>query len=502
MRVFGGCAALFAEKLRFSGGIFVLLAAEPPLPQTKESGGKAARSLTARRKSRACSQIGGRSPEKGNRWTRSDVEMIERTRNFFYGWMIVAVATLALVVSNGLSIGGIPVFYKPMREDLVAAGTVAGDAAESFIALGATLTFFFSGVLSPLAGWLIQRSRLKILMAAGCFMLGGALVAQALTSSPYVVYTSRTAMGVSLCLVGVLPSIVLVSNWFIRRRGLALGILLTGTSIGGVVIPQIATPLIAAYGWRNAMLFISLLVWAVLLPAILLFVKDRPEDIGSTPDGDTATFQEDRPSSAVFGLTLSQALKTPLFWTLAMCAAAVFYPIFVSTQQFILQAAKIGLTPQQASNGLSVLFLVSVTGKFLFGTLSDRFPPTRVMLICCFVMFTSTLVLINLTASTVFAFLIPFGFGYGGTFVLLQRIAADYFGNRDYPKILGLLIVIETVGASIGGLVTGKMADSAGGDYTNAFYAVIAVSGVAFLLTCALTILKRRERFHGDFELD
>jgi MFS family permease len=175
-----------------------------------------------------------------------------------------------------------------------------------------------------------------------------------------------------------------------------------------------------------------------------------------------------------------------------LCAAAVFYPIFVSTQQFILQAAKIGLSPQQASFGLSSLFFVSVLGKFLFGWLSDRFPPTRVMLACCLVMFASTLVLLNLTASTIFAFLIPFGFGYGGTFVLLQRIAADYFGNRDYPKILGVLIVIETVGASIGGLVTGRMADAAGGDYTKAFYAVIAVSGFAFVLTVMLEILSRR----------
>ena len=398
---------------------------------------------------------------------------------------------MALVVSNGLSIGGIPVFYRPMREDLVAAGSVAAANAESFVAFGATLTFFFAGVLSPVAGWLIQRFRLKTLMVAGCVLLGGALVAHALTSSPYVVYAARTVMGVSLCLVGVLPSIVLVSNWFVRRRGLALGILLTGTSIGGVVIPQIATPLIAAYGWRTAMIAVSMLVWVVLLPAVLLLVKDRPAEIEAQPDGE-ASATTASVSAASTGLTLAQALRTPLFWTLALCAAAVFYPIFVSTQQFILQAAKIGLSPQQASLGLSSLFFVSVLGKFLFGWLSDRFPPTRVMLTCCLVMFASTLVLLNLTASTIFAFLIPFGFGYGGTFVLLQRIAADYFGNRDYPKILGVLIVIETVGASIGGLVTGRMADAAGGDYTKAFYAVIAVSGFAFLLTVVLEILSRR----------
>ena len=98
--------------------------------------------------------------------------MGNRGTKFFYGWAIVAVGTLALVVSNGLSIGGIPVFYKSIREDFVSAGSVASNSAESFIAFGATLTFFFSGVLSPIAGSLIQRFRLRNLMLVGCGLLG------------------------------------------------------------------------------------------------------------------------------------------------------------------------------------------------------------------------------------------------------------------------------------------------------------------------------------------
>lgn len=407
---------------------------------------------------------------------------------FFYGWAIVAVATLALVVSNGLSIGGIPVFYKSIREDFVAAGSVPFANAESFVAFGATLTFFFSGVLSPIAGSLIQRFRLRNLMLVGCGLLGGALIIHSQTTTPWIVYASRTVMGISLCLVGVLPSIVLVSNWFVRRRGLALGILLTGTSIGGVVIPQIATPLITAYGWRTAMLILSFIIWVLLVPAIIFLVKDRPQEMGMLPDGEPIPVDIPTPV-AVSGKTLREALATSKFWILALCAAAVFYPIFVTTQQFILQATKIGLTPQQASFSLSALFGVSVAGKFLFGWLSDRFAPANVMVACCAVMFASTLVLLNLTQSTVFLFLLPFGFGYGGTFVLLQRIAADYFGNREYPKILGVLIVIETVGAAIGGMVTGRLADASGGDYTSAFYAVIAVSGLAFVMTVILGLM-------------
>src|SRR5690606_35518172 len=119
--------------------------------------------------------------------------------------------------SNGLSIGGIPVFYRSIREDFVGSGAVAAGSAESFIAFGAMLTFFFSGVLSPLAGWLIQRFRLRDLMLAGSAMLGGALIVHSQTTSPWVVYAARTVMGVSLCFVGVPPSIVLVSHWFVRR---------------------------------------------------------------------------------------------------------------------------------------------------------------------------------------------------------------------------------------------------------------------------------------------
>lgn len=417
---------------------------------------------------------------------------------FFYGWVIVAVATLALVISNGLSIGGIPVFYRSIREEFVAIGAVSPDHAESFIAFGATLTFFFAGMLSPFAGWLIARFPLKNLMAAGCIMLGVGLVLHASTDSQVPVYAARILMGTSLCLVGVLPSIVLVSNWFVVRRGLALGILLTGTSIGGVVIPQIATPMISAFGWRNAMLALSLIVWLILLPAVLFLVKDRPSDIGSLADGFPNGPDRNRTStktgSVVSGMSVTEAIRTPIFWIFAATAALVFYPIFVTTQQFILylQSPKIGLSAVQGSFALSSLFFVSISGKFLFGYLSDRMMPTTVMLICCSVMFLSTLVLLGLSAATAYYFVLPFGFGYGGTFVLLQRLAADYFGNRDYPKILGILIVVETVGASVGGLITGRMTDAAGGDYTNAFYLVIAATGGALLLVVVLVLLSRR----------
>ena len=228
-------------------------------------------------------------------------------KKFFYGWVIVGVSTLALVVSNGLSIGGLPVFYKPLIEDLVANGGVAGDKSQSMMGGAAGLTFLFAGFFAPVAGYLLTKISIKIMMCIGCVILGGALIIYSQSNSAGFVYLAHSLLGTSLGFVGVLVNTVLISNWFRRNRGLAMGIVLTGTSFGGVVIPQIATPLIAAYGWRTAMISVSLLVWVVLLPAAVFLVRSRPSDMGLFPDGDaSAPVDADNKPMDLTGLTLRE----------------------------------------------------------------------------------------------------------------------------------------------------------------------------------------------------
>lgn len=410
---------------------------------------------------------------------------------FHYAWIIVAIATLTLIISNGLAIGGLPPFYKPIREEFVRTGAVDAAHAESFIANCANITFLMSGVFSLLGGWLITRFRSKPLMLGGCVLLGGGLVLHSQAVTAEMVYLARFFMGASLGFIGVAPCVVLVSGWFNTARGTALGtalgIVLTGTSLGGFLIPLAAAPLISHYGWRNAMLAISVLVWLVLLPAIVFFVRER-----SDPD---ATGLETGDNTAD-GMTLRQAIKTPIFWVFATCAAVVFYPIFVTSQQFILylQTPKIGVSAEMAAFAQSALFAVSIGGKALAGIVSDRFRAVGVMVACSLIMFLASLVLLNLTAATSLLFLLPFALGYGGTFVLLQRLAADLFGRRELAKILGLITLIEVIGAAIGGRITGYLADRAGGDYTYAFYGVTIAAGLAFLTSLAIAASGKSRR--------
>ena len=147
---------------------------------------------------------------------------------------------------------------------------------------------------------------------------------------------------------------------------------------------------------------------------------------------------------------------------------------------------------QTASWLQSILFAVSICGKSLGGFLSDRFTSTRIMLYCGALMFLSTLVLLGLTAENALLFLVPFALGYGGTFVLLQRLASDYFGMKEYGKILGTIVMIEIAGSVVGGRVTGYLADRAGGDYTVAFYGVIVVTAGVLFCTVLLNLMYRR----------
>lgn len=233
------------------------------------------------------------------------------------------------------------------------------------------------------------------------------------------------------------------------------------------------------------MLAISSLVWLVLLPAIVLFVKEAPSR--------TENSAVEIPAE---GKTLAEAFKMPLFWLFGACAALVFYPIFVTSQQFILylQTPKIGVSANTAAIAQSTLFAVAIGGKTLAGVLSDRFRSDRVIVGCAALMFAATLVLFFLTDRTALLFLLPFALGYGGTFVLLQRLATELFGRRETGKILGTVTLIEVLGAAVGGRITGYLADQNGGDYTYAFYGVTVAAGLAFVATLVMQQVNRSVR--------
>ena len=192
----------------------------------------------------------------------------------------------------------------------------------------------------------------------------------------------------------------------------------------------------------------------------------------------------------------------PIFSIFGTTAALIFYTIFVVPQQLnlYLPSPVIGFTPSQAAGVQSLLFGLSVIGKFLYGFLSDRFPISKVMLVSAALMVISTLTFLYFNTVTIYVFAVIFGLNYGGMFVLLQLMVAEHFGVKEYGKILGAVILIETLGASSGTIITSKIADADGGDYTRAFYSLILITSLSFVATLTIHALYRKQNSLNDFE--
>lgn len=404
---------------------------------------------------------------------------------FFYGWLIVVVATLAMLVTNGLAVGGLPVFFKPLLTDL-------GITDRSVIGTATAVTFLISGGLSPVVGNLIGRLNLRVLMTIGCIFLGLGLFIYSRANGPKQIFVAHMLMGLALSFAALIPNTVLVSNWFRRQRGLAMGIVITGTSLGAMLIPQLAAPLIQKYGWRTAMLAVSSLIWFILIPAIWLVVRVHPREKGLGPDGEP-------PDKAVEGailnaapaqlpgLTLGEAVRTPMFYVFSICAATLFYSILAVVQQLnlYLQSPRVGMTLAAAANIQSTMGAASILGKLGFGWLSDRFPKVWVNMVCCGVLCLAGGLLLSLTAASAFPFAMAFGFGYGGAFVLVQLMVAECFGLRQLGRILGVILIVETIGGALGNYLTGQLAQAAG-DYSAGFTAVFGAAVIAFVASILL----------------
>ena len=397
----------------------------------------------------------------------------------FYGYWIIAVSTLAMMLSNGFSIGGLPAFYPEMLKEMGGLGQAPS------IAFASATTFVLSGLLSPVAGNLLRRMNLKLFMTIGCVLLGLALILYSQALVRQQIYAAHILFGLTLCFVSLIPNMVLMSNWFRKQRGTAIGIVVTGTSLGTVVIPMVASPLIRHFGWRSAMLMMSASVWVLLLPAIWLIVKVHPQEVGQLPDGETQIDEVSPTSPApetLPGMTLDEALHTPLFWIFSVCAMMLFYAILAVVQQLIvfLTSPQIGMSGDAARWVQSLMGIASIGGKLLFGVASDKWSRPKVNAACCAILALGCLMLPFLNSGNATTFAVLFGLGYGGAFVTIQLLVAECFGLRDLGRIIACIAVIETAGGAFGNIITGEIARRAG-SYVVAYYGVIIASFISFL---------------------
>lgn len=313
-------------------------------------------------------------------------------------------------------------------------------------------------------------------MVFGLALLAGGYFIYGTITSLGEIYAIHVALALTLATCGLVVNVMLVSKWFVRNRGFAIGIALAGTSLGNATLAPMNAWLIEQLGWRDAFQWTAIIP-ILMIPLVLFVLRERPVDMTSEMP------KSPQPVAPVqsSGMTYGEALRTTNFWILALIAMCTFYSILAMSAHLYLHMRDAGFAPQVAAFGQTVMFTTGLAAKVGSGLLADKFGRKPIFIGTLALMCGGAWLIPGASENIVWGALLLFGLGWGGLYTLLQLLAADYFGVRHLGKILGTITVLDTFGGGLGPFVTGVLYDRFG-SY------LVPFTLIAILVTVALVL--------------
>ena len=400
---------------------------------------------------------------------------------FFYGWVVVAVTfvTMAIGVNARTAFS---LFFPPIIGEF---GWERGITAGAF-----SFGFLVSAAVSPLIGRMMDRLGPCAVMELGVGLMASGLLLAPLTTQPWHLYlTIGVLVGAGSVCLGYSGQSLFLPNWFIRRRGLAIGLAFAGVGIGSVTLLPWVQHMIEQTGWRTACTAMGIIILLALAPLNLLLRK-RPEDIGLLPDGDAAlSASSAKPISNIVDpvwagteWTLARALRTSKFWWIALgyfFGLYIWYAVQVHQTKFLLD---IGFSPNIAVWSLGMVSLLGIPGQIWLGHLSDRVGREWIWAVSCagFAICFAALIALKYVQALPLVYLMVFtqgALGYGLTSIM-GAVVVEIFQGRHYGSIFGTIMLAALAGGAAGPWATGILHDLTG-SYTIAFAIGIAASGIS-----------------------
>jgi len=412
----------------------------------------------------------------------------------FYGYWIVVVAFLCLFIFSGCGFYAFSLFVKSLQADL---GWGRGEIMTAYTAF-----FLTMGVASPLVGRLVDRYGTKKVISSGAFIGGIGFILLSLTDNLLLFYAGYAVIGIGMAAMGTVPTSAVVSSWFKRRRGLAIGIMSVGVGMGGLALaPLVGGYLIPNFGWRVAYLALALLMW-VLIPLALLVIKEKPADMGLYPDG--AEVLEGMVGaktslSSSWGLSLKMSLATSTLWLIAISFFVNGFCQNGIIQNQVPHLEDIGFPVTTAVTALGVVGLGSAIGKFFFGWLCDLIPAKYACAIGLTFQAAGLIALMNIEPTSppalIWLYAVLMGLGIGGWLPTMSMLVSTNFGLASYGAIFGAITFMQYSGGAAGPLMAGQIYDTLN-TYYWAFIIFLALYVAGILATMAI----RRPRLLKNYE--
>ncbi len=362
--------------------------------------------------------------------------------------------------------------------------------SSSMLAGGYSVVQGTNGVIGPLQGWLTDRFGPRAIIRIGLMLFGGGLMLFSRIESPAHFFLALIVIAAGLSLGGFLSLIVAVVNWFERRRATAISFLTGGFALGGALLLLTAFG-IETFGWRTTALASGMLAIGVGLPVSQL-VRHRPEDHGYQVDGGPAPDAREAAPGAVAavsaaddGFTVGEALRTRQFWFISLghgAALLVISAVMVHLVTHLTESLDYSLS--RAAIVTLVITIAQVTGTLAGGFFGDRVSK-RGIAIAAMLVQGAGLILLALSGAVwlIFLFAAAHGFSWGIRGPVMLALRADYFGRRDFGKIMGLSQLVMTTGMMSGPLFAGIMRDLLG-DFEIGFIVLglLAAAGSLFFV--------------------
>jgi sugar phosphate permease len=402
-----------------------------------------------------------------------------KPRRIFYGWWVVVACFFISLYTGGVIFYGFTAIFEPLVDQFGWSYTQ--------ISLAASLRGLESGLLAPVVGMLVDRWGPRRLLFGGLIITGLGLMLLSRTTSLGMFYGAFAllAIGMSTCSSTVLMTAV--ANWFRKKIGIAMGIMICGYGCSGLLVPVIVN-LVDMYELQKAIAILAIGLLAVCLPLSLL-VRHKPEHYGYQPDGEAETTVVLNTSlaqaeTAETDIGTRQALKSRTFWHIALallCQAMILSTVVTHVMPYL---SSIDIPRARSSLIAMAIPLTSISGRLGLGWLGDRFDKRR-MIAAAFVMICGGLICFAFTSSEatwlLVLFLILFGIGYGGNNTLRGSVIREFFGRSNFGAIHGLVIGIMMVGSITGPPLAGWVFDK-WGSYQPIWFVYIGLAVAALLL--------------------
>ncbi len=384
---------------------------------------------------------------------------------------ILATAFLALFAIVGFAYYGIPFFYDFMTKEFgwSRAVVTSGNAVGKLL-VGPLFGF--------LAGWMIDRYGPRKLMMTGVLMAGTALIGLSFSSSLWTFYLFYIFNALGYVFGGPLPCQVLISRWFDKNRGKAMGIAYLGIGTGGALVPLISAALEKNLGWHLALTTLGVLVIVIAFP-MAFFIKDSTKE--STEKVDKQTM-----------IPISTILRNPNFYLLAIGSMCSIGAVGGVGQHLKLYLRDLDFTQSQAAQVMSFVLLSSLAGRVLMGFLADIINRKYVMiLIYMIVACAIPLLLIPDFSGRIYIFAIIFGIGLGGDYMIIPLIAGDLFGVRALGRTMGIILVADGIAESLFPMLVGALYNDVSKSYATGFIVLICLATLGALIVSFLPKTKQ-----------